>query len=449
VIPGTDAEPVRGTSVQVVDNCAPPLQQGHRSARHQLLRYAFIGIVSFGLDFAALYVGYRNARLPLWLATSLGFWLSFVVNFAANKYWTFRAVDRTGAQLVRYAGLVAGNYLATVLLVSGLAALGLSYMLGKACAVGALSLTTFLLYRSWVFRSPTVPTVNRPTCCVCETVTQPRLTTWSFQCPACGTWASTLQVSINSESQRRLDEDFREVGLETLRRHNHAVVAERLLQDGLTPGGRLLDVGSAHGWFLAAARDRGLEAEGIEPDEAVAARAEAPGARVGYFPDVLGPEERFDAITFNDVLEHFPDVGAAVSASVAHLQPGGLLSVNIPNSQGLFYRLAVLCHSLGLRSAFERLWQVGLPSPHLWFFDRAGLTRLGQNHGLELVSARSLDSVRRRGLWQRAHADRKPSPTSVLGVAFVWLTAPLFNASGSSDIMHLVFRKPPIGGPAD
>ncbi len=253
-------------------------------------------------------------------------------------------------------------------------------------------------------------------------------------------------MSINSHSLAALDEDLREVGLLELRQHNHAVVVERLLQEGLAPGARLLDVGSAHGWFLAAARHRGLIAEGIEPDEVVAARAETVDVRVGYFPDVLRRDELFDAITYNDVLEHFPDAGAALSASADHLELGGLLSVNIPNSRGLFYRLAVLCHMLGLRSAFERLWQMGLPSPHRWFFDPQGLTRLGERHGLEVVSVRSLDSVRRRGLWQRAHSDRKPGPTSVLGVVVVWLAAPLFNATAASDIMHIVFRKPARNG---
>lgn len=407
-----------------------------------VLRYVATGVVSFGVDFGTLYVGYQHARLPLWLATSAGFWLSFLVNFVANKFWTFRSVDRPAAQLLRYAGLVAGNYVVTVILVSGLHAAGANYVLAKAFAVACLTVTTFLVYRSWVFRAPRVPSVNGLSCCVCDTAMEPGLEEWCYRCPTCGTWGSTLPVTINSESHTGLDEDLREVGLAELRRHNHAIVVDRLMHQGLAPGARLLDVGSAHGWFLTAARDRGLKAEGIEPDEAVAQRAETAGARVGFFPDVLRTDERFGAITFNDVLEHFPDASAAVHASAEHLEPGGLLSVNIPNSRGLFYRLAVVCHVMGLRAAFERLWQVDLPSPHLWFFDRRGLTRLGQRYGLELVSADSLDSVRRHGLWQRAHSDRRPSLTSVLGVALVWLAAPVFNAPVASDIMHLVFRKP-------
>jgi len=265
---------------------------------------------------------------------------------------------------------------------------------------------------------------------------------WCFQCPQCGTWASTLEIGINSEAHQSLDEQRREMGLAELRRHNFGIVADRLLVHGLAKGSRVLDIGSAHGWFLTAAQERGLDAEGIEPDDAVASRVSCGKTRVGFFPDVLAPGEQFDAITYNDALEHFLDVNGAVEAAVRHLHPGGLLSVNIPNSRGLFYRIALLCHVAGLRSAFRRLWQVGLPSPHMWYFDRDGLIRLCERHGLVLESAQALDSVRRAGLWQRAHADRRPSLTSVLGVAAVWLLVPVFNMRRSSDIMHLIFRKP-------
>lgn len=281
-----------------------------------------------------------------------------------------------------------------------------------------------------------------PLCAVCQHEMATHVEPWCFRCPVCATWASTLPIGINSEIHDALDEDQRETGLAELRSHNLGVVVDRLIAHGLPVGANVLDVGSAHGWFLEAAQERGLKAEGVEPDEAVAARSGTGAVRVGFFPDVLEPAERFDAITYNDVLEHFPDPNAAVEASVRHLKPGGLLSINIPNSRGLFYRVALLCHRVRLRAAFERLWQVGLPSPHLWFFDRDGLTRLCERHGVQLESAETLDSVRRAGLWQRAHSDRRPSPTSVLGVAGVWLLAPIFNSRRASDIMHVIFRKP-------
>lgn len=282
-------------------------------------------------------------------------------------------------------------------------------------------------------------------CCVCESPMQNREADWCYLCPRCHTWGSTLPVGINRETLHGgLDEVLREEGLAELRRDNLATVTDRLIKLGLRPDARVLDVGSAHGWFLKAATARGLDAEGIEPDRVVAAMPGSGRVRVGYFPGVLEPGELFDAITFNDVLEHLPDADAAVTASLRHLRPNGLLSINIPNCDGLFFRLARLCRRIGLRSAFDRLWQVGLPSPHLWYFNADGIVRLCNRHGFELVESETLDSVRRKGLWQRAHADRKPSLTSVLGFALVWTLAPLLNASWASDIMHLVFRAPDV-----
>ena len=266
---------------------------------------------------------------------------------------------------------------------------------------------------------------------------------WCFRCPECGTWASTLPVGINDVAAHGgLDESLRERGLLALRRDNLSRVTDRLIELGLRPGARVLDVGSAHGWFLEAATERGLDAEGIEPDQAVARMSSSERVRVGFFPDALQAGERFDAITFNDVLEHLPDAAAAVADSVRHLRPGGLLSINIPNSDGLVFRLARICRKFGVRSVMDRLWQVGLPSPHLWYFNRAGVVRICSRNGLDLVESATLDSVRRRGLWQRVHADRHPSPTSVVGFATAWAFAPILNAPSASDIIHLVFRLP-------
>jgi SAM-dependent methyltransferase len=270
---------------------------------------------------------------------------------------------------------------------------------------------------------------------------------WRYRCPGCGTEASTLDVSIN-DGRETIDEDARATGLEDLRRQNNATVVRRVQAWGAPAGARLLDVGSAHGWLLQAAASAGLRPVGVEPDVAVAHRAIADGSevRVGYFPDALLPDDVFDVITFNDVLEHLPDPRAALEHVAGRLVPGGLLVVNIPNRRGLVYRVADVLRRVGVPSVFERLWQHGLPSPHLWYFDPAGLSRLGRSLGLELVEVAHLPSVSRSGLWSRAHFDRRPSPVTVASVLVGWLVAPLLNLAPLSDIMLVAFRTPVGGG---
>ena len=159
------------------------------------------------------------------------------------------------------------------------------------------------------------------------------------------------------------------------------------------------------------------------------------------FPEVLSAADEYEVISFNDVLEHLPDPREAIAACYRHLVPGGLLSINIPTSRGLVYRSA----RRGLpvtRALFERLWQVGLPSPHLWYFNGSSLLRLCTDAGFDAAAAEPLQSVKRDGLWQRAHFDRAPSVVSVAGVGALLLAAPLLNSPRASDIMHVVARKP-------
>ncbi len=268
-------------------------------------------------------------------------------------------------------------------------------------------------------------------------------TDWCFRCPGCGTRASTLDVTINDAGQA-IDEEFRATGLADLRRRNNATVVRHVRAWGAPRGGTLLDVGSAHGWFLERAEAEGLHAVGVEPDVAVARRSLEAGAsvRVGFFPEALEDGEAVDVITFNDVLEHLPDPRAALVESVGRLKPGGLVVLNLPDRHGLVYRVADALRRVGVTSIFERLWQRGLPSPHLWYFDRAGLSRLGRSVGLELVEATHLPSMSRRGLWERAHFDRRPSPVTVASVAVGWLAATVINSRWCSDIMLVAFRRP-------
>lgn len=117
----------------------------------RLVRYVAVGIVSFAIDFGILSFSYSVLHVPLWVATTLGFWLSFIVNFLLSKYFTFQLVKGTTSQLRRYSILVAINYLITLGIVSGAEAIGIGYLVGKVAALTLLTATTFIVYRKWVF----------------------------------------------------------------------------------------------------------------------------------------------------------------------------------------------------------------------------------------------------------------------------------------------------------
>lgn len=285
---------------------------------------------------------------------------------------------------------------------------------------------------------------GRP-CLVCGTPIRIAVQEWSAKCPTCGTWRSTLEPAINATHLHdTIDTGARSTGLRELREANNARILDEIASLRPLDGASLLDVGSAHGWFLDAAAARGLQVEGVEPEEHLAAETTSRGLRVrhGYFPAVLTDGEQVDVISFNDVLEHIPDIDETLAACAATLRSGGVLSVNIPSSEGLAYRVATLLARVGARGPYLRLWQEGLPSPHAHYFPPSALAEVIERHGLKVRKTVPLSSVRRRGLWARLHTVRKPSPVSVITFAALWLAAPILDRPANSDIVLLLAERP-------
>ena len=266
----------------------------------------------------------------------------------------------------------------------------------------------------------------------------------TFLCPACGFRNSGLPVEINRVA--RIDEDARDAALRTLRFANFAQLLDDCA-DLLPRGASMLDVGCAHGWFLEAAKSRGLHAAGIEPDDDMAARARASGHDVvhGFFPDALPTGALYDAITFNDVFEHLPDVGAMARVLPGALRPGGVVIVNLPVSDGLVFRLSRQAARLGLRGPLQRMWQVGLPSPHLSYFSAATVPRLFAANGFTLVRSGPLEAVITEGLYERIRYDRAVGPVKAAALYAAARMVKLAVGAFPSDIQYFVFR--PAGPP--
>lgn len=240
-------------------------------------------------------------------------------------------------------------------------------------------------------------------CVVCSSAMKGGLAAWHFSCSSCGYEATTLEPRINEQAAYgALREADREAGLKDLRAENFRVILREIARIVDPANKTLLDVGSAHGWFLQAAAPM-FAVAGIEPDQEVAERSRQGGhaVRTGFFPAVLDEHDRFDVIVFNDVIEHIPAVAAALDACAAHLSRDGVLVLNLPSSTGFFYRLAKLLARLGWRGPFERMWQKDLPSPHVHYFSPPNLVRLARGRGFELLTTFELPSVRARGLLAR------------------------------------------------
>ena len=142
--------------------------------------------------------------------------------------------------------------------------------------------------------------------------------------------------------------------------------------------GRLLDVGTAAGAFLAAAKARGWQAEGCEPNRWMAewgSRHYDVIIRAGELFDQEYPPASFDVVTLWDVVEHTPDPARVVRRIGELLKPGGLLVVNYPDRGSWIARM------LGRRWPF-------LSSVHLYYFTRATLARMLETYGFHVSQQR-------------------------------------------------------------
>jgi SAM-dependent methyltransferase len=260
---------------------------------------------------------------------------------------------------------------------------------------------------------------------------QPRAE-WLARCPACGFLASSLEPGPGTGLE----------GLEDLRRANFEVILDRIARHMKLDGARVLDIGCAKGWFLAGARARGALVHGIEPQEPHVLDARAAGIAVehGFFPDDLADQGPYGIVTFHDVFEHLPSPQQAIVDVAGRLEPGGLVVINLPSSRGVLYRIATALNTLGMPGAFERLWQKGLPSPHMSYFDPDNLRALVERHtSLRQIDSFALPSFRRARLWQRIEVTHSgPAALAIYGGLWVLsFLLPLLPA----DIHVGVFRK--------
>lgn len=285
------------------------------------------------------------------------------------------------------------------------------------------------------------------TCPNCKAHLHAGLRPWHRLCPACSYEGSTLEPGIlHQRAGGDLDEAARADALQPLRQRNFQRVAAELR--GLVTRGSgaptLLDVGCAHGWFLAAASGLGFRTFGLEPDPNVVPVGSPPDAsiRSGFFPDAIEGHERFDAISFNDVLEHIADIDRAVGACHRHLADGGVLVVNAPDRTGTLYRISKLMARFGMNGTFGRMWQEGFPSPHLHYLDSTWLVALMGRHGFELESSRTLPSVSLHGLYERVSFDGTSSLRAGLLTLAIGASIPLL-ALLPQDIRVWYFRRHP------
>lgn len=208
------------------------------------------------------------------------------------------------------------------------------------------------------------------------------------RCRGCGTLVST--AILNAATYLDVDEQERGhygrdywfdrvpnvLGQPSLAERARADLGERAvawlewLRRYLGPGAATLDVGCAHGAFVYLLKAAGYRAVGLEMSRDVIAFArDRFGIDVHRGPLERWPaDDRFDAVSAMDVLEHLPDPVATLEACRARLRDGGVLLLQTPCYRGE-----------------GSDWEMLIPQDHLFLLTEAGARQMLARAGFAAV----------------------------------------------------------------
>ena len=131
----------------------------------------------------------------------------------------------------------------------------------------------------------------------------------------------------------------------------------------------VLDIGSGPGIFLEAAKKRGWDAVGVEPNMYAAEYTKKLGFDVineMYDNKVAQTLKKFDLINLTLVLEHIVNPIELIELAYNQLNSNGIISIVVPNDFNPFQK--ILSEYLG----FEKWWVV--PDHHLNYFNKESLS---------------------------------------------------------------------------
>ncbi len=153
-----------------------------------------------------------------------------------------------------------------------------------------------------------------------------------------------------------------------------------LLLGELQPGERVLDLGCGAGRFVAALRQAGADAIGVDLAEGALERARrnVPGADFSPTTEPI-PDSSVDLVWCSEVIEHVPDTAALLSEARRVLKTGGRILVTTP-SYDLPRRVPIAL--LRWEAHFDPLGQ------HVRFYSRRSLARVLTTFAFEDVEVR-------------------------------------------------------------
>jgi 2-polyprenyl-3-methyl-5-hydroxy-6-metoxy-1,4-benzoquinol methylase len=141
----------------------------------------------------------------------------------------------------------------------------------------------------------------------------------------------------------------------------------------------LLDIGCGNGHFLAAAKDKGWNINGLELDPETAARAASlTGLSIASSLKEISAEKPFQVITLWHVLEHVYELEEYFQFFQRHLAKDGKLLFALPNPASFD------------ANYFGEYWAAYDVPRHIYHFTPATISALAEKYGFKLKKSRGL-----------------------------------------------------------
>ena len=234
-----------------------------------------------------------------------------------------------------------------------------------------------------------------------------------------------------------VDEDVLASLFET-QRDSYRAQARRLRQV-LGRGGTGLEVGSYVGGFLAAARDEGLNFEGLDINAGASTFARRRGFRVTLGAlESWDREGSFDAVAIWNCFDQLPDPRRAARIAHSLLAPGGVLAIRVPN--GGFYAAMKRRLDGPMRAAAASVLAhnnlLGFPYRH--GFTVSSMTRVLDSTGFEIARVVGDTLVPIANRWTRrwAAAEERVAKVALRGIVRIAgaSRAPWFETYGRKQV---------------
>lgn len=205
------------------------------------------------------------------------------------------------------------------------------------------------------------------------------------QCNNCGlVYANPLPVDKELEEfYSNIYHECREPEINRARFTRYMLRRLRLIEK-LKSKGRILDIGCGAGYFLLLARQSGWEGFGLDVSKWASDYARnSYGLEVttGTLKTAHLPQDWFDVVLLNHVLEHFPDPSAELNRVYRILKQSGIVVVDLPNFASLTSRV------------YRERWSLLMPNEHLYQFTPQTLCRLLEKAGFKVIKSSTVSGV--------------------------------------------------------